>query len=149
MCIHISLLNSAITLSIRRSTSSNLSLSIQILSFFLLNLKPCNLYLNSVRLIFRCNIYQENMKQNLLDFKHSELYKTKSNSVLLNHQLLTLTTSTTGYWCNVAAILDGIIDFQASSCQQFTFLIAISTSNLVSLCTIQRMKGQGKICFGL
>ena len=57
-------------ISISRMASSNLSLSIQILSFFLFNLKPCNLHPNSVRLIFRCNIYQENMKQNLLDCKN-------------------------------------------------------------------------------
>ena len=69
-----SLLNSVITFSIRRSASSNHSLSIQILSFFFFfNLKACYLYLNSVRLIFRCHIYQENMMQNLLDCKSSEL----------------------------------------------------------------------------
>ena len=42
-------LNSVITLSLRRMALSNF--------IILLNLKPCNLHLNSVRLIFRCNIY--------------------------------------------------------------------------------------------
>ena len=41
------LLDFVISLSIGRSASSNLSLSIQTLALFLLNLKPCNLHLNS------------------------------------------------------------------------------------------------------
>ena len=49
--------------------------------------------------------------------------------------------------CNVAVILDVIIDFKALI-NNVHFSGAILTSNLVSLGTIQCMKCQGKICFG-